>query len=680
MKQFFFLLLCLFALAPKAQAVPADSVKRTVVQPDGTSLQLTLYGDEHRHCYLTADHVPVFETAEGFRYGRIENDALTLSACFAHEPDLRSAEEKQFIDRELAPLRAWLTERHRNQLAAANSIRAERLQPKALPERPRPYSGKKRGLVILVNFANLKMTYTQADFDAMFNQKGYSENGAIGSVSDYFYDQSYGKFELEFDVVGPVTTANNYEYYGRNTGENENDAHPDEMVVEACKAVDKKVDFSQYDWDGDGVVEQVFLIYAGYGESNGAPSNTIWPHESQLYDKKLTLDGVTVNTYACGCELANASGQVRSGIGTSCHEFSHCLGFPDLYDTTYSGGVGMAYWDVMNTGSHSGPDHNGEVPCGYSAGERWAAGWLEPVELTATQHIDDLPGLGEEGVAYVVFNPTNSNEFFLFENRQSDRWFSYTRNYRAQHGLLITHVDYHPDYWHYNAVNDYPSHQRYTYVPADAIYGNSETNLAGDLFPGSQGVTAFTNDSHPTTAGQLFTENTDGTLHLNREVVNIAETEAGLVSFDVIFDREIWTPQNVATSLAEDGTVSTSWTKEPKAEAYYVEQESIGMADGQLANFRDTFGPLTETEVSLPARITAGTVRIRVKAEGLGVTTAWSEWTKATNTTAIAPVAAPGDADKPRYFTPDGVEHSQPQPGLNLVREGDRTRKVVVKP
>ena len=680
MKHFFFLLICLFVLAPKAQAVPADSVKRTVVQPDGTSLQLTLYGDEHRHCYLTADRIPVFETAEGFRYGRIENDALTLSACFAHEPDLRSAEEKQFIDRELTPLRAWLTERHRSQLAAANAVRAERLQPKALPERPRPYSGKKRGLVILVSFSDLKMTYTQADFDAMFNQKGYSFDNAIGSVSDYFRDQSYGQFELEFDVVGPVTTANGYAYYGRNVSLSDNDAHPDEMVVEACKAVDKQVDFSQYDWDGDGEVEQVFFIYAGYGESNGGPSDTIWPHESQLYDNKLTLDGVTINTYACSCELDGYLGKNLDGIGTACHEFSHCLGFPDLYDVSYTGGVGMACWDVMNSGSNSGPNRRGEVPCGYSAGERWAAGWLEPVEIASTQHIADLPGLGETGTAYVLYNPANSNEFFLLENRQSDRWFAYTREFRAQHGLLITHVDYHPDYWRFNAVNKYPSHQRYTYVPADGLYGNEEDDLAGDLFPGSKGVTAFTNDSHKTTAGQLFTENTDETFNLNREVVNIAETEEGLISFDVIFDREIWTPQNVAASLAEDGTAKVTWTKEPKAEAYYVEQESIGMADGQLANFRDTFGPLTETEVSLPARITAGTVRIRVKAEGLGVTTAWSNWTKAEKTTAIAPVAAPGGAARPRYFTPDGVEHGQPQPGLNLVREGDRTRKVVVKP
>ena len=104
------------------------------------------------------------------------------------------------------------------------------------------------------------------------------------------------------------------------------------------------------------------------------------------------------------------------------------------------------------------------------------------------------------------------------------------------------------------------------------------------------------------------------------------------------------------------------------------------MADGTFKKLTQTYGPLTQAEASFPALIEAGSVRIRVKAEGLGVTTAWSEWTKATNTTAIAPVAAPGDADKPRYFTPDGVEHSQPQPGLNLVREGDRTRKVVVKP
>ncbi|MDY5767033.1 MAG: M6 family metalloprotease domain-containing protein [Alloprevotella sp.] len=674
------LLTILFFVRTAVHAVPADSLKRVVVQPDGSTLTVRLFGDEHRHCYLTSDGHPVFPSAKGFCYARVEADSLSLTSLLAHEPELRPQTERDFLQGEGKRTGEWLTLRHRRSLASANAIRSERLSTKSLPERPRPYSGKKRGLVILVNFSDLKMTYTQADFDAMFNEKGYSFDNAIGSVSDYFRDQSYGQFEVEFDVVGPVTTANGYAYYGRNTSISDDDANPHEMVLEACKAVDKQVDFSQYDWDGDGEVEQVFLIYAGYGESNGGPSDTIWPHESQLRDDKLTLDGVTINTYACSCELDGYLGKDLDGIGTACHEFSHCLGFPDLYDVEYSGGVGMAYWDVMNSGGHSGPNRRGEVPCGYSAGERWAAGWLEPVEITSTQHIADLPGLGETGTAYVLYNPTNSNELFLLENRQSDRWFSYTREYRAQHGLLITHVDYHPDNWRFNAVNKYPSHQRYTYVPADGLYGNEEDNLAGDLFPGAQGVTAFTNDSHKTTAGQLFTANTDGKFNLNRELVNIAETEAGLVSFDVIFDREIWTPQNVAASLPEDGTVSTSWTKEPKAEAYYVEQEAIGMAGGTFKKLTQTYGPLTQAEASFPALVSAGTVRIRVKAEGLGVTTAWSEWTKAEKTTAIAPVAAPGDAAKPRYFTPDGVEHSRPQPGLNLVRQGDRTRKVVVKP
>lgn len=127
------------------------------------------------------------------------------------------------------------------------------------------------------------------------------------------------------------------------------------MIIEACQLVDDKVNFKDYDWDGDGEVDQVFVIYAGYGEHAGAPSNTIWPHESSLGNRSIMLDGVRINTYACSSELNGNSGQVMAGIGTPCHEFSHCLGFPDLYDTDYSGAFGMSYWDVMNSGSHSGP-------------------------------------------------------------------------------------------------------------------------------------------------------------------------------------------------------------------------------------------------------------------------------------------------------------------------------------
>ena len=49
------------------------------------------------------------------------------------------------------------------------------------------------------------------------------------------------------------------------------------------------------------------------------------------YGRSVKLDGVTVDTYACGSELMGISGKTLDGIGTMCHEYSHCLGLPDFY-------------------------------------------------------------------------------------------------------------------------------------------------------------------------------------------------------------------------------------------------------------------------------------------------------------------------------------------------------------
>ncbi len=221
------------------------------------------------------------------------------------------------------------------------------------------YIGEKRGLVILVNFADLAMVSetAQADFDAQFNEEGYSKSGHVGSVSDYFYEQSYEQFRLRFDVVGPITVSQDMAYYGGNDGGS--DQAVCTLVIEACKMVDELVDFSDYDWDGDNEVDQVFLIYAGYGENfTGVSEDAIWPHEWDLSSGKsygdgtgaLTLDGVKIDTYAMSCELYGKSGDQMDGIGMACHEFAHCLGYPDFYDTSYKGGWGMQAGDLMDSG------------------------------------------------------------------------------------------------------------------------------------------------------------------------------------------------------------------------------------------------------------------------------------------------------------------------------------------
>ena len=250
-------------------------------------------------------------------------------------------------------------------------------------------------------------------------------------------------------------------------------------------------------------------MYAGYGEHSGAPGNTIWPHESMLGKLSITLDGVKINTYACSSEFIGNSGKTLSGIGTACHEFSHCLGFPDLYDTDYSGGFGMSYWDVMNSGSYSGFKGTGEIPYGYSAYEKWQAGWLSPTEINETTKELRIDDLGNSPSAYILYNEGERNEFFILENHQLNKWYSCLGSNQAQHGFMVTHIDYDEQAWTSNAVNQYPNHQRFTIVPADNSYGQTVEDLKGDLYPGTRNIVSLTNTSHVYAGGLLFNSNTD---------------------------------------------------------------------------------------------------------------------------------------------------------------------------
>ena len=185
-------------------------------------------------------------------------------------------------------------------------------------------------------------------------------------------------------------------YYGENNS-NGDDKRAATMVAEACRLADKDVDFARYDWDGDNEVDQVYVIYAGYSEASGAPPSTVWPHEWDLEsatsirdgDGAFELDGTVINTYACSNELQGTRGSRISGIGTACHEFSHCLGLPDMYDTTGKA-FGMDCWDLLDYGCYNNDEY---TPAPFTSYERMFCGWLEPSVLTEPVRVVGMPAL-----------------------------------------------------------------------------------------------------------------------------------------------------------------------------------------------------------------------------------------------------------------------------------------------
>lgn len=547
--------IALAMLTLTASAVPARRTQRTLTLSDGTQVTATLSGDENYHYWKTADGRAFVMNEENI----------------PQEISLQQAQSK---------LQAKVQARNAHRIAKRTKHKA------AWGAETNPISGERKGLVILVNYKDKKMQHTQAEYNDYFNKAGYSDNNCTGSVRDYFLSQSYGKFSLDFDVMGPVTLSKNLSYYGDNDSDG-NDKHAAEMVAEAVKLAVSGIDLKRYDWDGDGYVDQVYVVYAGYGEHADAPANTIWPHEFELSEAAkyndgpgaLTINGVTIDTYACSSELRGSSGNKMDGIGTACHEFSHCLAIPDMYDTSADGeNFGMNVWDLMDYGSYNGEDGYGETPAPFTSYERMYCGWLTPVELTQPCNVNDMPAITKEPVAYLIRNdnPKFPGEYYLLENHQQESWDAYA----PAHGMLVLHVDFNSNAWKQNTVNNVASHQRMTIIPADGKL--SHYNTAGDTWPGTSKKTALTDSSNP--AAKLYNLNSNGRKFMGRPIENIAEKD-GLISFT--FDGGKALPQ-LATPTALPATQVTAsgftaqWQKVEGATSYEVQLTATGNNEGSI--------------------------------------------------------------------------------------------------
>lgn len=369
----------------------------------------------------------------------------------------------------------------------------------AAPKRIRisdyPVTGKRKALVLLVEFDDVRFSATPdaySYFNGLLNEEGFKhENGADGSARDYYLASSACNFDPDFVVVGPITLQKPIAAYGADEY-GWLDANGHEMVAEACSMADDRVDFSEFDLDGDGDVDNVYIFYAGYGQADTMEADALWPQSNQLYTNKgveLLLDGVRVNHYAYSNELrfdGSDGPAMPVGIGTFVHEFGHVLGISDHYDSTFAGKrPGVDNWDTMAAANYF---NNMHTPPLFSAFERGELGWLQYTDLTATDNglVVELPPLDESNMAYrVTVEGTNDKEYFVLENRRRRGWDAYLPG----EGMLVWHIDMDEQAWRSNSVNTDPAHNRVDIVEADGY--ESPNNFAGDPFPGRRNIREF---------------------------------------------------------------------------------------------------------------------------------------------------------------------------------------------
>lgn len=561
----------------------------SAAQPDGSSLALTLTANGRYCVWATADGLAVLPDADGvYRYAVIKDGNPAPSAVAAHEAALRSADESAWVKENAltAPRIAALLD----QLNPAPSLlpltRGVSSTDDGLGEYGKSGAGTVKSIgspvipVVMVNFSDVALqdSVTPAKLSRFFNEEGYADESlASASVRDFFVDQSQGLFSPTFEIAAVVTVPETRSYYGKDADNGSLDPNINTFIADALAEAEQTVDFSQWA-DEKGQVPLVAVYFAGPGEQSSFEegyTDYIWARYSAT---KFTLtDGTVVNSYLVANELLqDYTGTAQNpvivdthldGIGLFVHEFGHALGLPDFYYTGSDASIKaslntMDYWSVMDYGEYY---MNGYLPIGYNAYERSNMGWLKVEELTEPQHAALYPfGREDEGAtAYLLRNPADEREYYLLENRQPSRFFPK----RMGQGMLITHVDYLYVSWAANRVNNDPDHQRMTYVPADNVKDGAtiSTTMAalfngykGDLFPGTEGVTSFTNETTP--AATLFNGESG---YLSLPLYNIALSADSVITFSFIDPEATDISNAVAPSSASAHGTAYTLTGQP---------------------------------------------------------------------------------------------------------------------
>ena len=520
-------------------AAKAESIPVQVRQADGSVITVILRGDEHINWYTTLDGVLLVQGADNNYYiGKVEKSGnLIATKQLAHEALTRSQAERNLIAKQdKEKFFAYVNKIAEESENAYNNSPLTRgpIIDSGYGGVPYfPHTGSPKALVILAEFQDTTFTIqdTKKVFtnylmnEGHFSDTRYGQNQNYKGVRGYFKDCSYGQFTPFFDVVGPIKLPRKHAIYGAG-----ND-RMDLLLADACATVDDLVDFAKYDANNDGIVDLVYIIYAGHSANyrNNKVSN-IWP-KSGTVTISDTFDGKSIRRYGVSNELngsdkTSKNNKKINGIGLFCHEFSHTLGLPDIYayhtDAENQDDQGMEFWDLMDGGTGV---RGGRVPASYLAWEREVMGWMKIDELKNDSSIKNLKSIDNGGKAYKIVNPNDSNEYIVLQSIQKGPWYQGWRDGTYGKGLLAYRISYLS-----NKVNvfDFPNNvkgkPRVIPIPADGKI------LAADSAKGS--ITTYTQQLN----GDLYPYNRidyisgfkmfDGSI-LEKSIVNIKENDGG---------------------------------------------------------------------------------------------------------------------------------------------------------
>ncbi|MGM9764334.1 MAG: M6 family metalloprotease domain-containing protein [Candidatus Cryptobacteroides sp.] len=489
--------LTFFAFTLTINAAPARRGPVVMTQPDGSTFTAQLRGDEFMKIKTTIDGYAIIQGEDGWWYYGIYDAQARLGSTGVKVGGKAPSESRNIPFAQIVEN----AKKFRTSFVRSEGPLLQRvMHQNGVVSKAGTGTAEKHGIIILAAFKDVAFKYTKENFENLLNTKS-------NSAKKYFNDQLKGTVNFSFDVSDIVTLPQNRSYYGGNNYSG-NDKNPAQMVVDACTlASSAGIDFSTYDDDGDGEVDNVFIFFAGEDEAEGGGDDCIWSHAWYVRDgagKTCYLNGKMINSYACTSELTRVyTSQTRytsqlAGIGTFCHEYTHTFGVADMYDTDYdeAGKQAAALWMDTNLMDGGNSNDNGNTPPNYSAIQYDELGTFAPVVISrdGTYTLEPINKNGQ----YYRIDCDASGEYYLLECRKASGWDSFI----GGSGLLIYHIDKSQttvsgvkaiDRWNYqNSVNAYAAHQC-----ADLI----EANGASDQFSSQQ---AFYNAYRSLQTAALF--------------------------------------------------------------------------------------------------------------------------------------------------------------------------------
>lgn len=580
-----------------ASGVPARNGFVYLHQPDGSTFKAVMKGDEFTRIKTTIGGHAIIQDKDGWWCYAIYSEDGTKKSSGERVGDKVSRET---LASSLKIPYTTLSETALRRRETARQISGEPIlrrirQSKSISTRSEDEGEAavtKHGLILLVAFNDVRFRYTRDDFVRLLTEDGYSTDGATGSVKEYFNAQFNGKVSFDFQVSDIITVPRNRSYYGGNDADG-TDKNPAEMVTDACKAADDDIDFSLFDDDDDGEVDNVFIFFAGADEAEGADEDCIWSHSWYVKSgagTDLSLDGKRIDRYACSAELRrrpDAEGKIReniAGIGTFCHEYSHTLGLVDFYDTDYDteGGMAAGLWgstSLMDSGNYN---NNGNTPPYFNAVERWMLGIEEPVVLNETGAYRMSPV--QYGKGYYMMETDNPDEFYLFECRAEEGWDKFIRG----NGMLVYHIDQTEEVrkkWQQtNKVNSEAEHQCADLVEADGRadsfattedYTAANKAINGIFFPYGE-VTSLTSETSPAIKFWSGARSTTSITGISREGADI--------KFNFLAGKDAMgppTPVRFTTEAFADAAII-------RFESSYISESEATVAWGRTGQDTDT--------------------------------------------------------------------------------------------